>query len=652
MPRNAPTKVACWRCHQRRVKCDRSEGVPCSQCRVARSNCEPILSRRGRHRKLPVADVLTTSTQSVSPNLRGSSTIRASGPTHSRFTGFVGSRQEGHEKLRTRLTDTESSLTSPLPALRSCGKTPYVADSSNINYLIREFGLPYQNTTDAPSIEEYLHRAMLERLDQPTIQYIEGRRSFTVGRLKNEGAFDLPPKEISSALLNVFFQHPFPSLPIIERSDFMKSIETGTVSHLLLNAIYMVATIYCPDSIIYEAGFVSRFIASLTFYHRAKDIYDAGYETDAIAVIQGTFLLAHWWSDPLEQKDPWYWLGVTTGMAQALGMHRLKSYSHLQLSHRRLWRRLWWIVYAADINLSMGLDRVPHVRDDFCEISILTEDDFEESPALNFHDSFGGTVNEQVLFVIHYVQLARTVNIRHPFQAYEGTTPSPNNFLERISSWSLLLPSELRFSSSSRSVWAILTQLTYDQYQLLFCRKMPDAAQNMGPGSPIFEICTRLFRMLEDLVTSGTLFSVAGHVLPAVMSSLCFHIANISRGDPQVRSSSEHRARFCLLILKDLQASWPIIASVYPFFTSIFRRQSGLSFSECEKSESVCSQPIQRIDDTGCCSEDVVHTAEAGAWMYERFLHDENSAVINSAFPFTSLFEDVFLTTPLNDSTP
>ena len=97
----------------------------------------------------------------------------------------------------------------------------------------------------------------------------------------------------------------------------------GTASHLLLNAIYMVATIYCPNSLIHEAGFPSRFVACLTFYNRAKDIYDAGVETDTIAVIQATYLLAHWWSDPLEQKDPWYWLGVTTGMAQALGMHRL-----------------------------------------------------------------------------------------------------------------------------------------------------------------------------------------------------------------------------------------------------------------------------------------------------------------------------------------
>lgn len=140
--------------------------------------------------------------------------------------------------------------------------------------------------------------------------------------------------------------------------------------------------------------------------------------------------------------------------------------------------------------------------------------------------------------------------------------------------------------------------------------------------------------------------------LPSVMASLCFHIANISKGDPQIRSISKHRARFCMRILKDLQASWPIIASVYPFFASLYRRHSGMSVSEFEKSEMGGSQPVQRTDNTAePCSEDTVNTAEEGAWVYERFLHDENSAVVNSAFPFSYLFEDVFLTPPLNDST-
>jgi hypothetical protein len=48
MPRSGPVKVACRLCHDRRVKCDRSEGVACSNCRNARRQCELIISQRGR----------------------------------------------------------------------------------------------------------------------------------------------------------------------------------------------------------------------------------------------------------------------------------------------------------------------------------------------------------------------------------------------------------------------------------------------------------------------------------------------------------------------------------------------------------------------------------------------------------------------------
>ncbi|KAJ5663310.1 fungal-specific transcription factor domain-containing protein [Penicillium longicatenatum] len=653
MPKHPPAKVACQRCHKRRVKCDRGEGVSCSQCRITRTNCEPILSRRGRHRKLPLNDLYTTSHKLTLPTVKVLPVAGDPNPTHA-----INEHARRREDCDVRLPDLESSSRVSLPAPRLTGRTSYVADSSNINYLIREFGHPDQNSTNVPPIEEYLHRAMMKK-------HIQNLRESTIGRLNSDGSFDLPPEDISTTLLSVFFQHAFPLIPIIDQEDFMKSIETGSVSHLLLNAIYMVATIYCPEPVIRETGFASRFIATLTFYNRAKDIYDFGYEKDAVSVIQATFLFAHWWSDPLAQKDPWYWLGITAGMAQSLAA-----------TAQALAK-----VVATDINLSMGLDRAPHVHHNFCEISSLTENDFEESSCPSSKDFLGGTECERRLFLINYIELTRTgivpprcnlvyysdgshlvaeiftVEVCHPLQLSKGPSSSPNGFLQQISHWSTQVPFELRIESSN-SVWAILTQITYkliikhfnSQYQLLFRRKSPDAAQKMGPGSEIFQICTRIYRMLEDLVTRSILSSVAIHVLPTVMSTLCFHIANIGRGEPQIRSISEHRARFCLRILKDLRASQPIIASVYPFFTSMFRRHSGVYFSESEKASAGNLHLIHRTDEIGTFTSDVASTLEEDACVWEELPHDDNSDVMNSAFPFSYLFEDAFLSPALDGS--
>ncbi|RBR05707.1 hypothetical protein FVER53590_29976 [Fusarium verticillioides] len=69
-------------------------------------------------------------------------------------------------------------------------------------------------------------------------------------------------------------------------------------------------------------GFPNRYLAGLTFYRRAKALYDADYESDGIATVQAAILLSHRCDGPTEQKDTWHWLGIATGLAQSLGMHR------------------------------------------------------------------------------------------------------------------------------------------------------------------------------------------------------------------------------------------------------------------------------------------------------------------------------------------
>ncbi|KAJ5247800.1 fungal-specific transcription factor domain-containing protein [Penicillium chermesinum] len=328
MPRAAPTKIACGLCHERRVKCDRTSYSPCTQCQIARIPCELIASRRGRHRKLPLPDVPRPAPSSQF--------ITASQATEACATNAVARSEEESQHKQTEIP-------SLLPT-RVGEKIPYMVDSSNINYLIREFGHPSRLLTDAgsQSIEEYLHEALTGRLDQTTVHSIKSRRFGLIDRLRDQGAFDVPAEGIRAALLETFFQTSFSYFPILDRSDFTKRANEGPASHLLLNAIFMVATIYCADSLVTEAGFDSRFTASLTFYHRAKDIYDAGYETDVITVIQSTFLLSHWWSGPLEQKDPWYWLGIAISRL----IYYSKKYACLHSRDRKVWRRLWWIIYV------------------------------------------------------------------------------------------------------------------------------------------------------------------------------------------------------------------------------------------------------------------------------------------------------------------
>ncbi|KAJ5859069.1 transcriptional regulator family: Fungal Specific TF [Penicillium rubens] len=541
MPRSNPVKVACRLCHDRRVKCDRSEGVACSNCRNARRQCELIVSRRGRTRKLPL---LPTEAGSSRGLLETSRSVRHEGVT----TSLATHSQDNRDKPQQEPC---------FPALGPTGKTPYVGDSSNLNYLVQQFGNPFGATTDVSPLQDHLHAAMLARLGKPTTQEIERLHISSFERLKNQGAFELPSQETSQALLDAYFHFSLAALPILDRSRFLVSLEEGKFSHLLLNAIYLAATIYCSDSVIAEAGFVSRYVASLTFYQRAKSLYDAGYETDAIVTIQATFLMCYWWNGLLEHQDPWYWVGISVGMAQALGLHQTKSYIRLEEKDRKLWRRLWWM--AMNINLSMLLDRPPHVQGRLCNVPPLSEADFEQ-----VSESQETGLSEANTFVINGVQLARTVDRYFTIKFDEDSGHSQDLCLEQISLCSGSLPPEFKSLSTNSS----------KEYRLILHRSNPRFSLNIGPDSPTFELCTEISHMLEILMANDLLYAAAASILAPVLSVLSIYIANILRGDAGVRMISQHRARFCMLILDKLQDRFPVVAAYYPIYESLLSRHS------------------------------------------------------------------------------
>lgn len=209
------------------------------------------------------------------------------------------------------------------PVIEPNRTTAYVGDASNLNYLIQEFGNPLVvNANDSTPLQARLHGAMVDRMGQSTVREIEKYKAIKYENLQRQRTYDIPSQKTSRALLDAYLGDSLAALPILDTSRFFTSLDNGSVSPLLLNAIYLAATIYCSDSVITEAGFPSRYAASFTFYQRVKSLYDEGQETDAITTIQATFLLGYWWGGLLDPKDPYYWIGIAAGMAQAIGLHQ------------------------------------------------------------------------------------------------------------------------------------------------------------------------------------------------------------------------------------------------------------------------------------------------------------------------------------------
>lgn len=201
----------------------------------------------------------------------------------------------------------------------------YMTDSSNFKYVVHEIGDPFKGSSthngNRPWVDN-LQRYMVDQLGQPTRETLRTIHAKEGEWLQKQGVFRYPAKESRDELIGVFFDYSYPSCPIFHAADFMALYDAGRLSPLVLNAVLFMAALHCSESLLGALGFASRYLAALTFYRRAKALYDAGYESDGIATVQAVILLSHWIDGPMEQKDAWHWLGIAAGLAQSLGMNR------------------------------------------------------------------------------------------------------------------------------------------------------------------------------------------------------------------------------------------------------------------------------------------------------------------------------------------
>jgi hypothetical protein len=119
--------------------------------------------------------------------------------------------------------------------------------------------------------------------------------------LNQQGAFTLPYQELCDELIEDFFERVAPVVPVVSRTVFMAQYkgtdETNPPSLLLLQSMLLAASKISRSSRLPQAT-GSNTAASALFYKRAKSLYDAGFETDRIAILQSVILMGWYCEDP------------------------------------------------------------------------------------------------------------------------------------------------------------------------------------------------------------------------------------------------------------------------------------------------------------------------------------------------------------------
>ncbi|KXL49440.1 MAG: hypothetical protein FE78DRAFT_76324 [Acidomyces sp. 'richmondensis'] len=318
---------ACQCCRARKVRCNVVEhGAPCTNCRLDEVECIVSESKR---KKLASRDLekdvgLTNSTLS-------------------------------------------SSLYTPsmLMNLQRLGqKTGSVIDSMPL--------LPNLMPPVTPScaLPVWL-KALPARLSLDDIMYLE-----------KKGALTIPAPPLRDELLRCYAEFVHPYMPLLNLHKVVRIIDRAdgqeAMSLLLFQSIMFAGIATVDMRYLKSAGYETRRDARRDFFAKTRLLYDFDIEVDRISLIQSLLLMTYWYETPDDQKDSHHWMGIAVSLSHTIGLHRNPEKSPtMDLSRRRLWKRIWWSTYMRDRLVALGMRRPTRIKDADFDVPMLTLDDFE-----------------------------------------------------------------------------------------------------------------------------------------------------------------------------------------------------------------------------------------------------------------------------------
>ncbi|KAJ9503538.1 hypothetical protein H2202_000677 [Exophiala xenobiotica] len=552
-----------------RVKCDAAQtGLPCTRCRVdGIQDCAFISSRRGtydRWRSLKSESrtprALSTSEsrfESASPegdNLGDSAARQAanSGPPAAARSNALAVGFENF--LRQGDSDVEGLV----------GKYGLVllGDSSPLTFALKELQPDKRDSRNSGSSEA-----------------INSNRAISSGRsghpshlsaadltyLQAKGALTAPTNECLTALIQAFMDKFYPLCSIVDRSEFMRQHQSRRLPWILLQAACLIGATYCDADVLKKAGFKSRQAARRFFYDKAKVLYDVGYETNSVVLLQAIVMLTFWGPDMKGYWNPCSWIGVAVTIAESLGIHRSAGYSTLH-KDKGLLRRLWWTIAVRDAYCGTLLGRPFRVNMSHSDAPMLTNDDFGQDD--NTPSGSGDPSQLYMQYQIHFAKLSlilrRIVNTRFNI-GLDSTTPE--TLRDLLVQWRGDVPPSINWPAYgvSPSIFAECLKILYHHQLILIYLPRGDSpnlsaaglADTEAPTSEIAESAAQTIASTSlSLMTRSMVHSLPQEVFPAFFVAGIVFFRLIRRSQPLIAQLGQAALDNCQIILHEVRDCW------------------------------------------------------------------------------------------------
>ncbi|OCK76628.1 hypothetical protein K432DRAFT_462756 [Lepidopterella palustris CBS 459.81] len=575
------------------VRCDAASlGVPCTNCTAFSIECRiPTPKRKKTHSKTKDADSDRGDSQNEverSPATvdgqpgeilapRDKTTVYNSpdGTPSTSVSNAYAAHQATHNGTYIQFMKPKFARA----PIKEAGRVAYLGESSNLSLLVHD----RYGTTDVvhyPLPENVRGaKARVNELDNMEIEILHQR-----------GAFLLPPRALCDELVEAFFKWVAPVVPVINRSRFMRQYRDpkNPPSLLLLQAILLAGSRVCTNLQLMDSS-GSTTPAAMTFYKRAKALYDANYEDDRVTIVQSVILMGWYWEGPEDvTKNVFYWSRVGIVVAQGSGMHRSVEGSQLSRSDKRLWKRIWWTLFSRDRSVAVALGRPVAINPEDSDVEMISEDDFIEDEPDRPAEYPPDPVH--VHFFINYVKLCEIMGLVLSQQYSVASKYRRTNAIDlthsdmALADWLQHCPADVQWDRSRHHFWAALLHSNYYTTLCLLHRAhMPPAGspkanpqngfvaeETAYPSRNIaYQAAAMITSIIENLRAHDELRYTPAFIVYSLFSALIMHVYQMRSSNKSIVSATEQRLQVCMDALKEVSKVWLVAKMVHTLFESI-----------------------------------------------------------------------------------
>ncbi|CAO3646166.1 unnamed protein product [Mucor hiemalis] len=384
--------------------------------------------------------------------------------------------------------------------------------------------------------------------------------------------YELPPNDLSEHLLDLYFKHFYPLLPILHKRSFLESLESEKrPPHLLLNSIYAVASRISPD-IRVRSDPNLRDTAGDVFFERARILLDFEWDGYKVSTVQALLLLSSHQNGALKNIRGWLYSGLAFRMCQNLGLNRNCDDWNLSPCEKEERKRVFYCCFVLDRLTCAMHGRAPMIDDrdyDTPYPSIVDKDDEHNKPTIM--DSFHQLIKlceilGEILTQLYMVKGRKQVSqMSTPDTVISKLDRSLNQWMAKLPASVQYRPPNTRMAEKAPAPNLELCQihmLFYTSLILLHRPFIPGPTQPSGTPSvfPSASICTfaanKILDIVESLMAEGRLKNVNNYALYFMFTAGIIFINDALSSDSMFAFEAKISINKIIRAMDEVEKTW------------------------------------------------------------------------------------------------